>query len=215
MRNKARVFGCLLAGASVISISRPATAAAVQASQAARFYDIPAQPLGSALSSYAEVSGVDLVANPAAVKGKRSHAIKGNFSPEDALNEILRGTSLDYRMSSNGSVIVGGAMGYVPASVHTSASEVDGVQLAQNEAQPAPTADNPAQQQSAPANAGSEIVITCVRASLERSRYIKLNATGVVDATHGHVASGLGQQYLELSGHAPPPAARAGRRGRG
>ena len=181
MRNKARVFGCLLAGASVISISEPAAAAAVQASQAARFYDIPAQPLGSALSSYAEVSGVDLVANPAAVKGKRSHAIKGNFSPEDALNEILRGTSLDYRMSSNGSVIVGGALGYVPASVHTSSTEVDGTQLAQNEVQPAPAADSPAQQ-STPANAGSEIVITGVRASLERSRDIKRNATGVVDA---------------------------------
>jgi len=116
MRNRARVFGCLLVGTSMISITQPTTAAAaVQASQTVRFYDIPAQPLGSALSFYAEVSGVDLVANPAAVKGKRSHAIKGNFSPEDALNEILRGTSLDYRMSSNGSVIVGGTMGYIPA----------------------------------------------------------------------------------------------------
>jgi TonB-dependent receptor len=183
MRNRARVFGCLLVGTSMISITQPTTAAAaVQASQAVRFYDIPAQPLGSALSSYAEVSGVDLVANPAAVKGKRSHAIKGNFSPEDALNEILRGTSLDYRMSSNGSVIVGGTMGYVPASEHSSTSEVDGVQLAQNEPQPAPTADNPAQQQSAPAVEETQIVITGVRASLQRSRDIKRNATGVVDA---------------------------------
>ena len=101
MRNKARVLGCLLVGTSVISLAQPTAAAAVQASQAVRFYDIPAQPLGTALSSYAEVSGVDLVANPAAVKGKRSHAIKGSFSPDDALNEILRGTSLDYRMSSS------------------------------------------------------------------------------------------------------------------
>jgi TonB-dependent receptor len=183
MRNRARVFGCLLVGTSMISITQPTTAAAaVQASQAVRFYDIPAQPLGSALSSYAEVSGVDLVANPAAVKGKRSHAIKGNFSPEDALNEILRGTSLDYRMSSNGSVIVGGTMGYIPASVRAPASEVDGVQLAQNEPQPAPTADKPAQQQSTSGDAEPQIVITGIRASLQRSRDIKRNATGVVDA---------------------------------
>lgn len=183
MRNRARVFGCLLVSTSMISITQPTTAAAaVQASQTVRFYDIPAQPLGSALSSYAEVSGVDLVANPTAVKGKRSHAIKGNFSPEDALNEILRGTSLDYRMSSNGSVIVGGTMGYIPASVRAPGSEVDGVQLAQNEPQPAPTADNPAQQQSAPAAAESQIVITGIRASLQRSRDIKRNAQGVVDA---------------------------------
>src|SRR5437660_1880434 len=142
MRNRARALGCLLVGTSMISIAQPtAAAAAVQTSPAVRFYDIPAQPLGTALSSYAEISGVDLVANPAAVKGKRSHAVKGNFLPEDALNEILRGTSLDYRMSSNGSVIVGGTLSMVPASAP--AGSVDGVQLAQNEPQPVPQ-DQPA-----------------------------------------------------------------------
>src|SRR6059058_265086 len=164
MRNKARVLGCLLVGTSVISLAQPTAAAAVQASQAVRFYDIPAQPLGTALSSYAEVSGVDLVANPAAVKGKRSHAIKGSFSPDDALNEILRGTSLDYRMSSNGSVIVGGTLSMIPASAP--AGSVDGAQLAQNvpPPQPAATADQPAQQQSAATETPSDIVITGVRA---------------------------------------------------
>src|SRR5438874_12899796 len=137
MRNRASVLGCLLVSTSVISIVQPSSAvAAVQASQSVRFYDIPAQPLGTALTTYAETSGVDLVANPASVKGKRSHALKGNFSPEDALSEILRGTSLDYRMSSNGSVIVGATMGYVPAS--SPAASVDGVQPAQNEPQPVP-----------------------------------------------------------------------------
>src|SRR5438132_5708925 len=181
MRNKARVLGCLLVGTSVISLAQPTAAAAVQASQAVRFYDIPAQPLGTALSSYAEVSGVDLVANPAAVKGKRSHAIKGNFSPEDALSEILRGTSLDYRMSSNGSVIVGGTMGMIPASAPT--GNVEGVQLAQNTSPAEPV---PQQDQATAPEANSEhaqaIVITGLRASLQQSRDIKKNATGVVDA---------------------------------
>jgi TonB-dependent receptor len=179
MRNRARALGCLLVGTSMISIAQPTlAAAAVQASQAVRFYDIPAQPLGTALSSYAEVSGVDLVANPAAVKGKRSRGIKGNFSPEDALSEILRGTSLDYRMSSNGSVIVGATMGYVPASVP--AGSVDGVQLAQNEPQPLPQ-DQPAAAQPS-AEQTQAIVVTGIRASLQQSRDIKRNATGVVDA---------------------------------
>ena len=133
MRSRARVLGCLLVGTSAISITQPTYAAATaQASATVRFYDIPAQPLGSALSTYAEISGIDLVANPAAVKGRRSRAVKGNFSPDEALREILRGTSLDYRMSSNGSIIVGGTLGYVPAGVRTSASDVDGAQLAQN-----------------------------------------------------------------------------------
>src|SRR5438876_5592876 len=166
MRNKARVLGCLLVGTSVISLAQPTAAAAVQASQAARFYDIPAQPLGTALSSYAEQSGVDLVANPMSVKGKRSHAIKGNFSPEDALSEILRGTSLDYRMSSNGSVIVGATMGYVPASAPTS-SGVDGVQLAQNEPQPVPQQDQATAPQATTEQVQS-IVVTGIRASLQQ-----------------------------------------------
>ena len=72
MRNRARALGCLLVGTSMISIAQPTTAAAaVQASQAVRFYDIPAQPLGTALSSYAEISGVDLVANEQNLGGVR------------------------------------------------------------------------------------------------------------------------------------------------
>ena len=184
MRNRARVLGCLLVGTSAISIVQPASAAAaVQASQATvRFYDIPAQPLGTALSTYAEQSGVDLVANPAAVRGKRSHAIRGNFSPEDALNQILRGTSLAYRTSSSGSIIVGGTMGYIPASLHSSAADVDGVQMASNEAQPSSAPQNqPAASQPAGGQAQA-IVITGIRASLQQSRDIKRNATGVVDA---------------------------------
>src|SRR5256885_8760107 len=178
MRNRARLLGCLLVGTSAISITQPASsAAAVQASQTARFYDIPAQPLGTALSTYAEISGVDLVANPAAVKGKRSHAIKGNFSPEDALSEILRGTSLDYRMSSNGSVIVGATMGYLPTSAPASGG-VDGVQLAQNEPQPVPQQDQATAPQAA-AEQPQSIVVTGIRARLQQSRDIKKNATGV------------------------------------
>src|SRR5438270_3924716 len=181
MRNRARALGCLLVGTSMISIVQPTSAAAaVQASHAVRFYDIPAQPLGTALSTYAEVSGVDLVANPAAVKGKRSRAIRGNFSPEDALSEILRGTSLDYRMSSNGSVIVGATMGYLPASA-PGGSGVDGVQLAQNEPQPVPQQDQATAQQAATEQPQS-IIVTGIRASLQQSRDIKKNATGVVDA---------------------------------
>src|SRR5437764_5852337 len=180
MRNRARALGCLLVGTSMISIAQPtAAAAAVQASHAVRFYDIPAQPLGTALSAYAEMSGVDLVANPAAVKGKRSRAIRGNFSPEDALSEILRGTSLDYRMSSNGSVIVGATMGYLPASAPT--GSVDGVQLAQNEPQPAPQQDQATAPQ-ATTEQPQSIIVTGIRASLQESRDIKKNATGVVDA---------------------------------
>ena len=82
-------------------------------------------------------------------------------------------------MSSNGSVIVGATMGYVPASVP--AGSVDGVQLAQNEPQPVPQADQATAPQAA-AEQPQSIIVTGIRASLQQSRDIKKNATGVVDA---------------------------------
>src|SRR5205823_8399805 len=83
-------------------------------------------------------------------------------------------------MSSNGSVIVGATMGYVPASAPTS-SGVDGVQLAQNEPQPVPQQDQATAPQATTEQTQS-IVVTGIRASLQQSRDIKKNATGAVDA---------------------------------
>jgi TonB-dependent receptor len=153
-----------------------AASAHAQVAQSTRFYDIPAQPLGTALNSYAEMTGIDLVAAPEAVSGKRSHALRGNYSPEDALDELLRGTSLSYHMSSAGSVIVGGG------------AKVYQVSMVQDAGVPPPAVDSETrasqedQQTEPPQESAQEIVVTGVRASLERARDIKRNSSGVVDA---------------------------------
>ena len=107
MQNRIGALGLLLVGTSALSIAH-ATAASAQteASKSTHYYNIPAQPLGAALNAYAEATGIDLVVSPDVVSGKRSHALKGNYSADAALDQLLRGTSLSYRMSSAGSLIV-------------------------------------------------------------------------------------------------------------
>src|SRR5947209_350210 len=179
MQHRGHLLGLLLVGTSSLSIAQAANAAALE--HASRYYNIPAQPMANALNNFAEVTGVNLVASPQTVKGKKSHSVRGTYSPDAALDQLLRGTALQHHTSAGGSVIV-----ETPAAARTSAASGDPepVELAQNvpPGQAAPQMDQPAQQASTASGDETQIVITGVRASLERSRDIKRNATGVVDA---------------------------------
>jgi type II secretory pathway component GspD/PulD (secretin) len=166
MQNRIGALGLLLVGTSALSIATAASAQ-TEVSQSTHFYNIPAQPLGAALNAYAEATGIDLVVSPDVVSGKRSHALKGNYSADAALDQLLRGTSLSYRMSSAGSLIV--EMPGKPVQVSASAPLNSNFELAQNDAQPQATAAQPADQQPD----SSAIVVTGVRASMQRARDIK------------------------------------------
>lgn len=179
MRSRGRILGTFLVGTSVLSIAQlavAAPAAAATVSEASRFYDIPAQPLGSALSSYAETTGIDLVFSPVAVSGKRSSGVKGNYTPEAALAQLLRGTSLIFRTGQGGSVVVEARTGIVLAS-----AQLPGTQASDATQDTAATQGTPAADDQG-SGEGEEIVVTGIRASLERARDIKRTSTGVVDA---------------------------------
>ena len=121
--------------------------------------------MANALNNFAEVTGVNLVASPQTVKGKKSHSVRGTYSPDAALDQLLRGTALQHHTSAGGSVIV-----ETPAAARTSAASGDPepVELAQNvpPGQAAPQMDQPAQQASTVPGDETQIVITGVRASL-------------------------------------------------
>ena len=85
MQKRIGALGLLLVGTSTLSIATAASAQA-EVSQGTHFYNIPAQPLGAALNAYAEATGIDLVVSPDVVSGKRSHALKGNYSADAALD---------------------------------------------------------------------------------------------------------------------------------
>lgn len=61
-------------------------------------FDIPAQPLDAALSTYGMIARVQLLFDPSLTDGRRANRLKGNFTSEAALQHLLAGTGLAARM---------------------------------------------------------------------------------------------------------------------
>jgi hypothetical protein len=92
------VCGVLLVAAGP---SAKATTDAVSPAAAPRIvFDIPAQPLAAALYAYSAATAVEVVADGALVSGRRSAALKGAFTPEGALRDLLVGTGLTLRRTA-------------------------------------------------------------------------------------------------------------------
>lgn len=76
-----------------------------QAGQAVAF-NIPAQPLSAALTAFARQSGYQMSADQAALSGVQGQSVNGTMPPEEALNRLLAGTGLSYRMPDATSVLI-------------------------------------------------------------------------------------------------------------
>jgi hemoglobin/transferrin/lactoferrin receptor protein len=114
-----RLTICLLRSVSVCALSagpvlyaHVAFAQTVQApdanAAARRQFNIPAQPLISALNQFGRQSGLQVALPAEASQGVRSNAVVGNFTPDQALAQLLRGTGVSYRITSQGTAIIGG-----------------------------------------------------------------------------------------------------------
>lgn len=97
--------GLLLAGASVLPFG-PEGIAYAQAATVSRNYSISPQPLGRALSQFAEQSGTDVVFQPETVRGKSSAGLNGNFTPEAAMARLLRGSGLVWKRGEFGNFMI-------------------------------------------------------------------------------------------------------------
>lgn len=80
-----------LATAAVAAISSPAFA------QATRTFDIPAQPLSSALEAFGAQSGSEILFDRQQTAGKSAPAVRGALAPSEALSRLLAGSSLSMR----------------------------------------------------------------------------------------------------------------------
>lgn len=92
----------LIAQASILAIAASAIALPA-AAQAVRF-DIPAQPLGSALQAFSKQSGYRVLFPSKAVGMTRAPAVIGSYAAQTALERILEGTPLTVA-SINGRVV--------------------------------------------------------------------------------------------------------------
>lgn len=76
-------------------------AISVQA-QAQQTFNLPAQPLGSALASIAAGSGQQISIDAELVRGHSAPAIQGNYTPEQAARAALAGSGLELVRTSSG-----------------------------------------------------------------------------------------------------------------
>lgn len=67
-------------------------------------FDIPAQPLTSALHSFAETSGLQVSFPSDMAAGVSSPGLNGSYTPEAGLQLLLSGTGLTYRFTDPGTV---------------------------------------------------------------------------------------------------------------
>lgn len=98
---------CLLALAiSLISPLAPAFAAEPATQAAAVQYNIAAASLADVLSQIAVASGQNIVAEPKLVEGKRGNAVRGNYTPRQAIEQALVGTGLQVVANEVGGFII-------------------------------------------------------------------------------------------------------------
>ncbi len=81
-------------------------AQAVEAQSAVKAYNIPAQPLGSALNDFGRQSGLQVSVDAAATQGVQSRAVAGRLSAAEALNQLLAGTGIAAQFTAGNAVVL-------------------------------------------------------------------------------------------------------------
>ncbi|TCM20398.1 iron complex outermembrane receptor protein [Novosphingobium sp. PhB165] len=94
-RSRRAALAALLMTAGPVALT---AAAPAQAQDAARSFDIPAQPLANALTAFGQQSGLQVSAQAPLLEGRTSQAVKGSLSSMQALSQMLVGTGLTFRM---------------------------------------------------------------------------------------------------------------------
>ncbi len=139
------LLGFACASAAIVSVS-PSYAEDV----ATISFDIPAQPLPDAINSYSRQAKLQIFFPSEQIARLRSVALKGNFTPDDALRRLIAGSGLEVARKANGTIML-----------RLVRQGNDGVIA---------TADE------VPADETQTVVVTGIRASLADSREVKRKA---------------------------------------
>lgn len=98
-------FGREYLGAGISAVALIASLPACAQADAPQRFNLPAQDLGAAIRSVALSSGQTVVAPTDLVRGKRSSALDGTYTPEEAVARLLQGTELRVARVGNALVI--------------------------------------------------------------------------------------------------------------
>ena len=99
-RRAAIQASAIILGSALIATSIPAIA------DAPHRYDIPAGSLATSLNRFAETSGLQLIYDSSVTAGITSKGLNGNYTPEAALQQLLKSSGLSYRIADNGNVLI-------------------------------------------------------------------------------------------------------------
>ena len=72
-------------------------------------FDIPSQPLDTALEAFGRRSGIQVLYRTAVAENQTTFDVSGSYTPEQALQILLAGTGLNYRFTGSGTVTLTGA----------------------------------------------------------------------------------------------------------
>lgn len=139
---------------AVLAMSSPLIQAQVETRSITYQLDFPAEELGVALQKVALLSKHKLFYTSELVEGKRSSPVKGTYTAEDAIRQMLSGTGLTAEITSSSVILIRSA-----GTVNTSmigAQALTPVRMAQAETAAAAAADSSASSE----RALDEIVVT-------------------------------------------------------
>ena len=106
-RRSESLIGAVLATIVLGTIIVPAAARAqTSVAQAARPFNIPAQPLTEALVQFGLQSGLQVAADGSVAASVRSSVVNGSFTPTEALTQLLAGTGLAFHYTSGTTIQV-------------------------------------------------------------------------------------------------------------
>lgn len=123
------IHAALLGAALAVPASLLPGIAAVQAeTRAETAFDIPAGPLDSALTEFAASAGVTVSFDPALARGLKSPGLRGRYSVDAGLRQLLAGSRLQALRQANGSYsllpqVEEGALQLDSTTINSSAGE--------------------------------------------------------------------------------------------
>ncbi|MBN9081479.1 MAG: TonB-dependent receptor [Rhizobiales bacterium] len=118
-----------------LPLSNPVAAQTLQEAPSRRSavvaFNIPAGPLGSALTLWADTAKLRLLAPSEVLRGLRTAGVSGSYAPEQALRQLLAGTPLSYRFAnaSTVSIVRSGAASAANAALPEDAIRLDTIDV--------------------------------------------------------------------------------------
>ncbi len=108
-RGRSALLLSLMMSSSLVAAPVLVTPARAQVApvEARTRFDIPAQPLSRALIAFSHAAGLQLFLDAGLARGRNAPAVGGNLTNAEALNQLLAGSGLSYRISGNTLTITG------------------------------------------------------------------------------------------------------------